>query len=118
MSGSRVPDEPATSYEAIPDFGTLYDSVPLYAARTDVQFYVAEAAQVEGAVLEIGCGTGRVLLPIARAGHTVVGVDASAQMLARCRTKLADEPEGVRSRTGLHKADARAPSTSLRNSGS
>lgn len=103
-----MPDESAKSYETIPDFGTLYDSVPAYAARTDVQFYVAEAARVEGAVLEVGCGTGRVLLPLAQAGHTVVGIDASEQMLARCRAKLVDEPEAVRTRVALHRADARS----------
>lgn len=103
-----MPDETATSYEAIPDFGTLYDSVPVYAARRDVHFYMEEAAQVEGTVLEIGCGTGRVLLPLARVGHAVVGIDASEQMLARCRTKLADEPEAVRNRIALHQADARS----------
>jgi SAM-dependent methyltransferase len=107
LSASRVLDETAKSYEAIPDFGTLYDGVPVYAARADVQFYVEEAAQVEGAVLEIGCGTGRVLLPLARAGHAVVGLNASEQVLARCRAKLGDEPEVVRNRIALHRADAR-----------
>ncbi|HMJ59843.1 MAG TPA: class I SAM-dependent methyltransferase [Gemmatimonadales bacterium] len=96
-----------SSYEAIPDFGLLYDSVPLYAARKDIGFYVAEATATRGAVLELGCGTGRILLPIARAGRTVVGLDASAQMLARCRDKLAAEPEQVRARVALHEGDAR-----------
>jgi SAM-dependent methyltransferase len=97
----------SSSYEAIPDFGLLYDSVPLYAARKDIGFYVAEAAATRGAVLELGCGTGRILLPIARAGRTVVGLDASSQMLARCREKLAVEPEPVRARVALHEGDAR-----------
>src|SRR6266511_105594 len=66
---------PASSYDAIPDFGLLYDSVPLYAARQDIAFYVQEAAAVRGPVLELGCGTGRILLPAARAGCTVVGLD-------------------------------------------
>ena len=79
-------------YEVVPDFGSIYDAVPLYAARTDVLFYVSEAEKVQGTVLELGCGTGRVLLPLARAGHTVVGLDGSPQMLARCKTKLRDEP--------------------------
>jgi len=98
----------SSSYEVIPDFGLLYDSVPLYAARKDIGFYVAEAIATRGAVLELGCGTGRILLPIARAGRTVVGLDASSQMLARCREKLAVEPEPVRSRVALHEGDARA----------
>jgi SAM-dependent methyltransferase len=99
---------PTPSYDAIPDFGLLYDSVPAYATRSDVQFYVREAARVQGSVLEIGCGTGRILLPLARAGHTVVGLDNSQQMLARCRAKAADEPESVRARIALRHGDARA----------
>src|SRR5688572_9067785 len=97
-----------SSYDAIPDFGLLYDSVPLYAARADVGFYVQEAASVRGAVLELGCGTGRILLPLARAGRTVVGVDTSRQMLVRCRVKVAAEPAPVRARITLHDDDIRA----------
>lgn len=97
-----------SSYDAIPDFGLLYDSVPLYAARADIGFYLQEAASVRGAVLELGCGTGRVLLPLARAGRTVVGLDNSRQMLARCRAKVAAEPAPVRARIALHDHDVRA----------
>ena len=97
----------ASSYDAIPDFGLLYDSVPLYAARQDIAFYVQEAAAVRGPVLELGCGTGRILLPAARAGCTVVGLDNSRQMLARCRAKLAAEPAPVRARVTLHEHDVR-----------
>ena len=82
----------ASSYDDIPDFGLLYDSVPLYAERNDVAFYVEEAKVARGTVLELGCGTGRILLPIARAGCTIAGLDSSREMLARCRQKLAAEP--------------------------
>lgn len=95
-------------YDAFPDLPTIYDSVPIYTARRDVQFYVDEARDAGGSVLEIGCGTGRVLLPIARSGYAIDGVDASPQMLARCRSKLRGEPDEVRSRVRLHQADARA----------
>ena len=94
-----------SSYEAIPDFGAIYDAVPLYAARSDLLFYVGEAEKVRGTILELGCGTGRVLLPLARAGHTVVGLDGSPQMLARCKAKLRDEPKPVRDRVTLHEGD-------------
>jgi len=97
----------ASSYDIIPEFGLLYDSVPLYGARKDIGFYVQEAARVRGPVLELGCGTGRILLPIARGGCAVVGLDDSQQMLARCREKLAAEPEQVRVRVTLHERDAR-----------
>lgn len=104
--------EVSGAYDDVPDVGLLYDAIPLYAARPDVPFYVAEAEGARGrgggAVLELGCGTGRVTLPLARAGHTVVGVDGSAGMLARCRDTLAAEPDVVRARVTLHQADVRA----------
>jgi SAM-dependent methyltransferase len=96
------------SYDAIPDFGALYDAVPLYAARADVPFYVGEAARAGGEVLELGCGTGRILLPIARAGQAITGLDASRAMLERCRTNLDREPDAVRSRVSLQQGDVRA----------
>jgi SAM-dependent methyltransferase len=46
------------------------------------------ALAAEGRVLELGCGTGRVSLPLIRAGVDLVGVDRSAAMLARARTRL------------------------------
>lgn len=94
-----------SSYDDIPDFGLLYDSVPAYAARRDVAFYVEEAARVESPILELGSGTGRILLPLARAGHTVVGLDGSENMLARCRAKLLDEPEAIQRRVALRRGD-------------
>jgi SAM-dependent methyltransferase len=94
------------SYDAIPDFGALYDAVPVYAARPDVPFYVAEAVQADGEVLELGCGTGRILLPIARAGATIAGLDASRVMLERCRTNMSREPARVQERVTLHEGDA------------
>jgi len=97
----------ASSYDAIPDFGLLYDHVPLYKERADVGFYVEEAKQARGSVLELGCGTGRILLPIARADCTVVGLDSSRQMLERCRTKLAAE-SALESRVTLHQSDMAA----------
>ena len=55
-----------------------------------VAFYRAEAARQGGAVLELGCGTGQKLIPIASDGHPCVGVDVSPQMLAEAQRK-ADE---------------------------
>lgn len=97
-----------SSYDAIPDFGLLYDSVPLYATRSDVKFYVEEAARVDGPILELGCGTGRILIPMARAGSTVVGLDGSEQMLSRCRANLLGEPESLRACVALHHGDVRS----------
>lgn len=84
-----------------------YDFVVPYRERPDVPFYVELARQAEGSVLELGCGTGRILLPTARAGLEIVGLDSSPPMLAVCRQKLAREPDEVRARVHLVEADMR-----------
>ena len=64
----------------------IYDAVYSY-VRDDIPFYVEEAAGAGGAVLELGCGTGRVAIPIARSGVETVGVDSSTAMLDVARGK-------------------------------
>jgi SAM-dependent methyltransferase len=86
----------------------LYDDVVPYATRGDVEFYIDEARAANGPVLEVGCGTGRVLIPTARAGVPIVGLDGSPSMLARCRTKLRAEPADVQASVELHAGDMRA----------
>src|SRR6476646_3775781 len=54
------------------------------------------ARSVDGAVLELGVGSGRVALPLARRGHEVVGIDTSASMLDAAQAQL----KGVRLRRG------------------
>ncbi len=56
-------------------------------------------------LLEIGCGTGRVLLPLARAGHEITGLDLSPHMIERCRAKLDTEQQEVRDRVRVLTAD-------------
>jgi SAM-dependent methyltransferase len=85
----------------------LYDYVVPYRARPDVAFFVDAAVVARGPILEIGCGTGRVLIPTARAGVDVVGIDSSAGMLAVCRERLGLEAEAVQSRVHLVRADMR-----------
>jgi SAM-dependent methyltransferase len=53
----------------------------------DVALYLSilHDERVHGPVLELGCGTGRVAVPLVRAGHQVTGVDISREMLARAR---------------------------------
>ena len=58
----------------------------------DVTMYREIATRQGGPVLELGCGTGRVALPLAQAGLTVVGVDFSAGMLAEARAQTGSLP--------------------------
>ena len=58
-----------------------------------------------GPLLELGCGTGRVLLPLARDGYEVTGVDLSSQMLDFCRARLQLESEETRERVTLVESD-------------
>jgi SAM-dependent methyltransferase len=73
----------------------------------DIPLVLELALQVEGPVLELGCGSGRLLLPLAAAGKQVVGVDDSQEMLAKARAKVnLLTPEGA-VRIELVKADFR-----------
>lgn len=56
--------------------------------RRDVPFWQRLAAAAGGPVLELGCGTGRIAMPLARAGVDLVGIDRSAPMLARATRRL------------------------------
>jgi SAM-dependent methyltransferase len=85
----------------------FYDQVPPYRDRADVSFYVEAAKEYKGPVLEIACGTGRILIPTARAGVSIVGIDLSEHMLTRCREKSKAESPDVQSRIKLHLADMR-----------
>lgn len=78
----------------------------LHAGLTeDIGFLLTLAGRVGGPVLELGCGTGRVLLPLARAGFAVTGVDNSPAMLALAEEKLRLAPAGVRERVQLLSGD-------------
>ncbi len=85
----------------------LYDHVGPYRNRPDVDYFVDAARQAGSPVLEIGSGTGRVLIPTARAGIDIVGLDSSPSMLAICRRFVEQEPPAVRSRIELVEADMR-----------
>jgi SAM-dependent methyltransferase len=67
----------------------------------DLPFWQGLAESADGPALELACGTGRLLLPLARAGFSVTGLDASRFMLAVARRKLAQEDHEVRARCRL-----------------
>lgn len=82
------------------DAGPLYDRTyeKLRDRSGDRAFYRALARESGGPVLELGCGSGRVLLPIAREGIPCVGLDSSLAMLDAFRRK--DPPPNLRLVTG------------------
>ena len=92
---------------------SVYDSIArLYdpwsrSVVEDVAFYVEEAVQSGGPVVELGVGTGRIAVPTAAAGIRVIGVDLSLGMLevARERAELA----GVADLVDLRHGDLRSP---------
>lgn len=56
----------------------------------------ARRADGRAAILELGCGTGRVAIPVARAGATVIGIDRSESMLTRGRARVRRARVGTR----------------------
>jgi SAM-dependent methyltransferase len=53
----------------------------------DLQMYRDFALAADGPILELGCGDGRALIPLALEGHHVTGLDVSAPMLATAQAK-------------------------------
>lgn len=73
----------------------------------EAEFYVGQAVRRGGPVLELGCGTGRLAIPMAMSGVHVVGLDNSRPMLEQCRAKLHAIGE-VRGKVLLAQADMSA----------
>jgi len=75
----------------------------------DVGFFLArlEERRVRGPVLELGCGTGRVAVPLALAGYRVTGLDLSEAMLRRARRRRAGLPPPVALRLRFSRQDMR-----------
>jgi SAM-dependent methyltransferase len=75
-------------------YDSVYRKVPTLGP--DIAFYHGLAVECGGPVLELGCGTGRVLLPIASRGIACTGVDKSPAMLERFRAKAGSEGVALR----------------------
>jgi len=64
----------------------IYDMAqPIGHSVGDVEYYAAQLTNTDGPILEAACGTGRVLIPLAQAGHEMEGSDYSAAMIEACR---------------------------------
>ncbi len=70
----------------------------------DVRFYLSQCRSADGAILELGCGTGRILLPLITAGINVVGIDRSRPMLEQ----LMRDAQKIAARPLVAQMDARS----------
>jgi len=86
----------------------VYDHLPYLKAREDIEFFVQLAREANGEVLELASGTGRILLPTARAGVKITGIDLSTHMLAACRDRLTQESSETRGNVTLVEGDMRS----------
>ncbi len=84
----------------------LYDPWSV-SVTEDVGFYVDEALASGGPVVELAVGTGRIAVPVAKAGIPVIGVDESTGMLAVAREYAVRE--GVSELVDLRLGDLREP---------
>lgn len=69
--------------------GEHYDA--RHQSSTDLPFWLAQAKRYPGPLLELGCGTGRLAIPLAREGIPVTGIDFSDSMLSRARQNVQSE---------------------------
>ena len=101
MPKAKSPQPKAQGWSGWDDYADFYDWENAQTLdRRDVKFWQALARQTNGRILELGCGTGRVTIPVARTGAEIIGVDRSAEMLARAvkRARRARRrPTGLRS---------------------
>jgi ubiquinone/menaquinone biosynthesis C-methylase UbiE len=74
--------------------------------RRDVVFWQRLARAQQAPVLELGCGTGRIAIPVAREGVDIVGIDRSPEMLARAARRL--KRARLRGRLSLVRGDIRS----------
>ena len=79
----------AEGHEGWDEYAPFYDwENARTLGRRDVPFWRNLAIHATGPVLELGCGTGRIALPLGRAGVSLVGIDRSEAMLARARARV------------------------------
>jgi len=82
-----------------------YDLIYTGEQLDDEDFWPEIAKKSKGAILELGCGTGRVTFALASLGFEITGLDNSEAMLNKARTRLANQPPDVKGRVMLCKGD-------------
>jgi SAM-dependent methyltransferase len=91
-----------TQYEGF--FSEFYDLLHS-SYDADLPTYLDLAKEYGDPILELGSGSGRLLIPLARAGYRVTGLDCADDMFALCRKKLEAEDEATRERVTLVSGD-------------
>jgi SAM-dependent methyltransferase len=86
-------------------YDALHATVP---GGDDVAFVAAAAREAPGGILELGCGTGRLAIPLAAAGFEVVGLDLSTAMLDVARAKAGSLDDAARARVVFVEGDMTA----------
>jgi ubiquinone/menaquinone biosynthesis C-methylase UbiE len=97
---SAVSERPSERYYR--DTAKYYEP---FADRPDEPFFKEMAKRYGSPVLELASGTGRVSLMLAEAGHEIVGIDISPEMLEIAQEKIQKLPATVQSRVTLHRGD-------------
>ena len=75
-----------TDYDSWAD---IYDEVYSF-VDYDINFYLQKASSIKGNILEIGCGTGRITIPLMENGANITGIDSSQKMIDMLGTKVAN----------------------------
>lgn len=77
--------------------------------NADIPFYLHQAAELKAKrILDLACGSGRILLPLVEAGYSVVGLDHAEAMLQVLRRRLQLLPAALRRQARIHQADIAA----------
>jgi SAM-dependent methyltransferase len=94
----------AFMYDVTPHVAEIYDQSETY---TDDVELIQSLIQGLGhlSILEPFCGTGRILIPLAQAGHSIVGLDNAAGMLLRAKEKIQNLDKDVQNQISLMEAD-------------
>lgn len=82
----------------------MYDQAE--SQREDVDLILSLVKDVKKRILEPFCGHGRILIPLAEAGHDVMGIDHSRELLKALAQRCRRLPEDVQERISAHRADA------------
>lgn len=83
----------------------FYDLDTRDVTKVDIPFYLKQAVRVNGPILELACGTGRVAIPLAEAGYEMWGLEYSEKMIEQFQKKVSELPGEVAARIHIEHGD-------------